>query len=86
MNFLLALLFQLIAYLALLAVSDYVGTLLALIIGVIALGVWAISHLTEWIQPSRVSRHYYAYVLSAWLAPFAAVLTYVVLRGEFAWL
>lgn len=86
MNFFLALLFQLIAYLALLAVSDYVGTLLALVIGVIALAVWALSHLTEWIEPSRVSRHYYGYVLSAWLAPFTAVLAYIVLRGEFAWL
>lgn len=86
MNFLLALLLQLIAYLGLLAVNDYVGTLLALIIGGIALAIWALSHLTEWIAPSRVSRHYYAYVLSAWLAPLAAVLAYVVLRGEFAWL
>ena len=86
MNFTLALLIQLTLYLLLLFFSPYTGTLLAAILGAIALSVWLLSYVVEWIQPSRVSRAYYSYVLSAWVAPFLALLGYVVLVGSIGWL
>ena len=86
MNFTLSLLIQLTLYLLLLFWNPYTGTLLAAILGAIALSVWVLSYVVEWVQPSRVSRDYYAYVLSAWVAPFLALIGYVLLVGSIGWL
>ena len=85
MNFTLALLIQLTCYLAIFSLSPYTGTLLAAILGAIALAVWVLSYVVEWVQPSRVSRSYYSYVLSAWVAPFLALIGYVLLNGTIGW-
>ncbi|WP_116124219.1 hypothetical protein [Lewinella sp. IMCC34183] len=86
MNYLLALLAQLIGYLLILLYDDYLGTLLALILGVIALAVWVLSYVVEWIQASRVSPRYYRYLLTVWVAPLIALLGFIFLRGGVAWL
>lgn len=86
MNTFLAFLLQLIAYLLLLAINAYAGSLLAMILGLIAFGIWGLSHVTEWISPSRVTREYYRYMLSAWLAPLVAVIGFILLRGDIGWL
>ncbi|THH41317.1 hypothetical protein [Neolewinella litorea] len=86
MNYALALLGQLIAYLLLMLVNEYFGTLLALLIGSIALAVWCLSYVVEWVQASRVSPAYYRYVLTVWVAPLVALLGFILLRGGIGWL
>ena len=86
MNFLLFFIGQLVSYGLLFLVNDYVGTLAAAIVGAIAFSVWVISWLTELIQRSKVSRLYYQFILSAWLAPLIAVMGWVLLRGRLDWM
>ncbi len=81
-----ALLVQLVFYLGLLLFDDYAGSLLAIILGSICLSVWLISLAVELIEPSRVSKTYFQAVLSGWLAPAAALLTYSLLHNGFDWL
>jgi hypothetical protein len=85
-NFALALVGQLIIYSLLMLLSEYAGTLLALIVGGIALAVWVISHVVELIEPSRVSRQYYQLLLATWVAPFLALVAFIALRGGIGWL
>lgn len=86
MDFLLAFLLQLIGYLLLLAFDPYTGTLLAAVLGAIAFSIWLLSYVTEWVEPSRVSKKYYQFVLSAWVAPLLALIGFVLLNGEIGWL
>ncbi len=86
MNFALLLIGQLIFYLLLLLADEYTGTLLAVILGAICLSIWALSHLVELVQPSRVSRKYYTYLTTGWLAPFLALVAFIALRGGVGWL
>lgn len=84
--FLPALIGQLLLYLLLMLWDEYIGTLLALIIGAICLSIWLLSYVVEWIQPSRVSKHYYSLMLSGWVSPLLAVILFIALRGEVSWL
>jgi hypothetical protein len=85
-NFALALVAQLIAYSLLLLVSEYAGTLTALILGGISLAVWLLSYVVELIEPSRVSKQYYRILMSCWLAPLLALAAFIALRGRIGWL
>ena len=86
MNFALLLVGQLILYSLLMLYDEYAGTLLAAILGTICLAIWALSYVVEWVQPSRVSRNYYTYLISGWVAPFLALGTFLLLRGGVGWL
>ena len=86
MNVILAFLLQLLAYLGLLLLNEYAGTLLAAILVSIAFLTWLLSLIVEWIEPSRVPRSFYRYTLTAWLAPAVALAAYVALRGKIEWL
>lgn len=86
MNTLLYILLQVIFYAVLLLLAEYAGFLLAVILGSISFFVWAISHVVEWIQPSRVSGKYYGLVLSCWVGPLIAVVGFAYLQGGFYWL
>lgn len=77
---------QLVVYLLLIILDEYAGSLLAVIIGSIALGVWLISLIVEIIEPSRVTKAYYWYTFTGWLAPVLALTAYVILRGEIEWM
>ena len=77
---------QLAVYLLILLANDYLGSLLAIILGAIAFAVWGISRIVELIQASRVPKWYYRAVFAAWVAPLAALLIYAGLRGGFDWL
>lgn len=81
-----ALLLQVILYLLVLLVNDYVGFVLALILGGIGFAVWGLSHVIEWISPSRVSPLYYRLVLSAWLAPLLSVVMFTLTKGGLDWI
>lgn len=86
MNTILMILGQIIVYALFMLANEYAGFLLGVILGSISFAVWAISHIVELIQPSRVTKTYYGFVLSAWLAPLIAVLGFIALRGEIGWL
>lgn len=66
--------------------DEYAGQLLAIIIGVICLAVFAVSLIVELIQPSRVNKVHFGYLVSGWLAPALAFAGFVLLRGEIGWL
>ncbi len=86
MNFALLLIGQLIFYSLVMLLDEYTGTLLAVILGAICLAIWALSHLVELVQPSRVSHTYYTYLITGWLAPFVALAAFLALRGGVGWL
>lgn len=86
MNTILMILGQVIIYGLLLLGNEYAGFMLAVILGSIAFFVWVISYIVEWIQPSRVTRNYYGFVLSCWVGPWLALIGFVALRGEVGWL
>ena len=86
MNAFLMILGQVIAYGLLLLANEYAGFLLASILGSIAFFVWLISYVVEWIQPSRVTRTYYGFVLSCWLGPLIALIGFTALRGGIDWM
>jgi hypothetical protein len=77
---------QLIVYLLLMLFDEYFGQMLAIIVGAISMAVWAISHIVEWIEPSRVNRKYYQYMLSGWVGPALALILFIFLRGEVGWM
>ena len=61
--------------------------LLAIILGAVCLALWLLSYLVEWIEPSRVTKSYYRYMLAGWLAPFLALAGFFLLRGgQIGWL
>jgi hypothetical protein len=86
MNTILMTLGQIILYALLMLANEYAGFLLGVILGSISFAVWAVSHIVELIQPSRVTKTYYGFVLSAWVAPLITVLGFIYLRGEIGWL
>jgi hypothetical protein len=73
---------QIIIYGLLLLGNENAGFILAVILGSIAFFVWAISHIVEWIQPSRVTHNYYGFVLSCWVGPLIALAGFIFLRGD----
>jgi hypothetical protein len=85
-NFALILVGQLVFYALFLLVAEYAATLMALIVGGIALAVWLLSYVVEFIEPSRVSREYYRALLASWLAPLLALVAFIALRGGVGWL
>ena len=86
MNYLIALLAQLITWLLVILADEYAGTLFAVILGTIAFAIWALSRVIERIEPSRVSSAYYRYLTTGWLAPAIALVAYVALRGRIEWM
>jgi hypothetical protein len=86
MNTILIILGQVIIYGLLLLGNEYAGFMLAVILGSIAFFVWGISYIVEWIQPSRVTRNYYGFVLSCWVGPLVALIGFTFLRGGIGWL
>ncbi|CAH1000455.1 hypothetical protein LEM8419_01608 [Neolewinella maritima] len=86
MNTALLLIGQLIIYSLLMLADEYAGTLLAAILGTICFAIWGLSHLVELVQPSRVSKSYYTYVLTGWVAPALALIGFIYLRGGIGWL
>ena len=86
MNYLLSFLTLLCLFLATMVYDEYLGTLAAVLLGVICLAVWIISYVVEFIEPSRVRPAYYRYLLTGFLAPALALVLYLALRGQIEWM
>jgi len=79
-------LFQVIIYLALWLLYDYLASLLSLLFGILGLLILIISLIVEWIERSKVPRWYFLLMLATVLAPLAAAGLFFVLGGEVSWL
>ena len=75
------------AWLALWLISDYVATLLTLILGAIVSAVLAIALMSEWVERSKVPRRYFQVMaLSILSIVVAAGLYMVIFGGQFFFL
>ncbi len=69
------------AWLALWLVSDYVATLLTLILGAIVSAVLVIALMAEWVERSKVPRRYFQVMALSIVAIVAAAALYMVIFG-----
>ncbi|MBX2891983.1 MAG: hypothetical protein KF734_13725 [Saprospiraceae bacterium] len=74
-------LFQVIIWLLLWLLDDYVATLLTLVVGAIVLAVLLVALMAEGIERSKVPRRYFHVMLLSILAPMAAAGLYMLIFG-----
>jgi hypothetical protein len=72
---------QLIFYLGILLLDTYIGTLIAVGVMAICASIWILARLSELIEPSRVSRTFFRYMFSGWVAPLTALGLFYLLRA-----
>ncbi len=80
------LLIEIVFYIILWLVNDYLATLLSLIFGSIFLLLLLISLIVEWIERSKVPRWYYMFMLMSTLAPIIAAIIYLSISGTLEWM
>ena len=76
---------QVVIYSLLWIADDYIATFLSVIFAAIALFILLISLLVELIEPSKVPRFYYYYIVSAIIAPVITGVLMVTLKGGMDW-
>ncbi len=69
-------LLQIVVYLALWVLYEYLASLLSVIIGVVCLAILFLSLLVEWVERSNVPRWYYHLMVISILAPAVAAGIY----------
>ncbi len=69
------------AWLALWLISDYMATLLTLILGAIVSAVLAIALMAEWVERSKVPRRYFEVMALSILAIVVAAGLYMAIFG-----
>ncbi|MEO6759606.1 MAG: hypothetical protein ABIO24_09145 [Saprospiraceae bacterium] len=74
-------LFEIVVWLGLWLLSDYVATLLTLIVGAMVLAVLIIALLAEWVERSKVPRRYFSIMAVSLLAILVAAGMYVLIFG-----
>jgi len=78
---------QLILYVLIWIINDYVASMLLLIIPVIATSILILSLLFELIEPSKVPRIYYKYVLTMIFSPMLVGFLYFYINGfDLSWM
>ncbi len=77
---------EMAVYLLLWIWDEYIASLFSLVFGAIFLFLLLISLVVEWIEPSKVPRWYYAFMLVSVAAPVAATLIYIGIFGRPEWL
>lgn len=73
--------FEVIVWLGLWLLSDYVATLLTLAVGAIVLAILVIALLAELVERSKVPRRYFSIMALSFLAIVAAAGLYVTIFG-----
>ena len=80
-------LIQIIIYSSVFLVNSYVGFLLCLIIGCIAIAIMIFSLIVEVIEKSKVPKSYYRYMATACIVPFIVILIFSIFEpNTFQWL
>lgn len=80
-------LLEFIVYIGLWLINDYVGTLVSLIFICIFGALLLIAGISELIEPSKVPRSYYLFMVVSILAPILASLVFMaIIGGDLNWL
>ncbi len=74
-------LFQVVVWLGLWLLNDYIATLLTLILGAIVSAVLIVALMAELIERSKVPRQYFFIMLSGIAAPIVAAMLYLLIFG-----
>lgn len=76
---------QVVIYLLIWLLNDYLAVVLSLIFGGIALSVYVISKLVELVETSRVPKVYYRFMVMCFTAPALAAIVGILLRNGLSW-
>jgi hypothetical protein len=79
------LLIEVIFYLALWLMNDYIATYLSLIFGSICFFILLFTGIAELLERSKVSRQYFWFMAMSALAPILAAAIFFLLGGELTW-
>lgn len=80
-------LIQFIFYIGLWLWDDYIASLISIIFVAICSFIFIISLITEWIEPSKVPRWYFVFMIASIFAPFIAGAIFVgFMGGQLQWL
>jgi hypothetical protein len=74
-------LLEIVAWMVLWLLDDYLATLLTLIVSAIVLSVLLIALMAELIERSKVPRRYFSIMALSVLAPFFAAIVYMLIFG-----
>lgn len=78
---------QLVIYILIWIVNDYVASMLLLIVPVIGTAILLLSLIFELIEPSKIPKSYYKYMLTIILAPIVVAVIYFYMNGfQLDWL
>lgn len=81
-----AFLIQIAIYMLIWLWDDYLAAILSLVIGGVALSLFILSNMVEWVDKSRVPRVYYRLMFLSFLAPLIGAIIGVLLRNGLSWL
>lgn len=82
-----AFLLQLLIYIGIYMMDNYIGFMICLVALFIASAILLLSFVFEFIEPSKVPRQYYYYLGSAVVAPLVVLLVFsFLMEGSFAWM
>ncbi len=80
-------LLQIIIYTVIYVINDYIGFLVCLILGTIAIALLILSLVFEFIDKSKVPGSYYLFMFNAAFAPFIVLLFFsIFITGSFDWM
>ena len=79
-------LIQLITFTSIYLIDSYVGFLVCLITGCIALAILLLSLIFELVEKSKVPKAYYLYILNIVIAAFCVLLIFTIfVQGSMNW-
>lgn len=78
-------LIQIVIYLILWMVNDYLASMLSLILAVISFAILLVSLVVELVERSRVPAWYYYYMAVSIIAPILSGVVYFFISGELNW-
>ena len=76
---------QVVIYLILWLLDDYVATILSMSFIGIFFSIWLLSHIVEWIEPSKVPKWYFRYMLVSAIAPTIVGFVFIWIYGVPDW-
>ena len=80
-------LIEFVMYILIWLINDYVATLISLVFIVILLAILLVAGIAEVIEPSKVPRSYYLFMVVSILAPiFAGGIFLFITGGDLNWL
>ena len=78
---------QVIIYAIVWLSSEYIGFFITLTFPILILSILLISLVVELIEPSKVPKAYYKYMINAILAPVVVLIFFTLItQGQFSWL